>query len=169
MVKTSRELLDKIIKIDLGNEVLITHMIISAKYEKKGSFIKFMIHPELKPYLLNLQKKYLSYDIQNILSLKSNYSIRLYELLKHKYNQSARHTKNPFITFSIEINELRKMFQVPDSYQLNHLKTRILDKSKKEFSTKTDIFFDYTLTKKLGRSYDTITFSIGKNIAKNEK
>nr|WP_287413290.1 replication initiation protein [Pseudodesulfovibrio sp.] len=164
MIKTANELLDKKIKIDLGSEILLTHMVVSAKYEKsKGAYIVFKIHPELKPFFLNLKNNYLSYDIQNILSLKSNYSIRLYELLKHKFNQSAKHTKNPFITFSIEIDELRNMFQVPSSYNLHKIKTHILEKSLKEFSDKTDIFFKYTLTKEYSGKFDTINFSIGRN------
>ena len=169
MIKTANELLDKKIKIDLGDEILLTHMVVSAKYEKlKGAYIIFKIHPELKPFFLNLQNKYLSYDIKNILSLKSNYSIRLYELLKHKYNQSIRHTQNPIIVFKMGLDELRDMFQIPKTYQLGHIKQRILKKSQDEFDEKTDIFFTYTLTKENSGSFDTINFSIGRNkIIKN--
>ncbi len=164
MVKASKELQSTNIKIDLEKSILETNMIISQEYLKgNGSFLKLMLHPKLIPFLLDLKNKYLSYDIQNILSLKSNYSIKLYELLKHKYNQSIKHTKNPIITFSIEIDKLRDMFQVPKSYNLHKIKLHILEKSKNEFSEKTDIFFEYDLFKKLGRKYDTITFSIGKN------
>lgn len=39
----------------------------------------------------------------------------------------------------------------------------ILDKVTSEFSEKTDILFEYKLTKKCYRKFDTITFSICKN------
>ena len=139
-------------------------MIISAQYEKsRGAYIRFMIHPHLKPFLLNLKNNYLSYDIKNILTLKSSYSLRLYELLKHKYNQQIKHRKNPIITFSMDLQELKNIFQVPISYTIINIKTHILEKSKCEFSKKTDIFFDYELSKKYGGRFDTVIFSIGKN------
>jgi len=163
MVKVSNELLEKKVKIDLGKDILLTHMVISAKYEKtRGSYLIFKIHPELKPFLLNLKKKYLSYNIKNILYLKSNYSIRLYELLKHKYNQQIPHTRNPIITFKVSLDELREMFQIPKSYNVSKIETRILKKSQDEFE-KTDIFFTYELNKKYGYRYDEISFFIGKN------
>lgn len=164
MVKSSKELKSQNIKFELQNTVFETNMIISFEYEKsKGNYIKYMIHPKLKPFLLDLKNRYVSYDIKNILSLKSTYSIRLYELLKHKYNQLSQHSKNPFIAFEMDLEELVNMFQVPISYNLHKIKTHILDKSKSEFDLKTDIFFSYKLTKKCGKKFDTITFSICKN------
>ena len=167
MKKNARELKSKSVIIKKEKSILETNMIISFEYEKQGGYIKFMIHPDLKPYLLNLKNNYLSYGIKNILSLKGNYTIRLYEILKHKFNQSAKHTKNPFISFSMDLQDLKDEFQIPKSYNLHKIKTHILEKSKKEFSDKTDIFFKYELSKKFGRSFDTITFSIGKNKIKN--
>ena len=63
MIKNAKELKSKNVKIDLGKSILETNMIISFEYEKKGSYIKYMIHPKLKPFLLNLKENYLSYDL----------------------------------------------------------------------------------------------------------
>ena len=164
MIKNANELLDKKIKIDLGDSIIETHMIISFKYEKlKGEYIKFMIHPDLKPFVLKLKKNFLSYDIKNILELKSSYSIRLYELLKHQYNQQTKYTKNPFKVFKIDLEELRKMFKIPQSYKFYEIKKHILEYSKKQFEEKTDIFFTYETNKKFGKKIDEIIFIIGEN------
>lgn len=63
----------------------------------------------------------------------------------------------------MDLDELREMFQVPNSYNIGNIKKHILDKSKNEFSEKTDIFFEYIMTKKYGSKFDTIIFTIGKN------
>jgi len=164
MIKVSKELLSKPIQIKLNEtETLITNMIISGKYEKNGNYIKYEIHPKLKPFLLNLKTRFLSYDNTNVLSLKSNYSIRLYELLKHHYNQNSPHTKNPFIVLKVDLNDFIEYFQIPKSYNISKIQERILDYSKKQFKEKTDIFFEYELNKKYGRKYDEIVFKIAKN------
>lgn len=166
MKKHARELKSSSVIIDKGKTILETNMIISFEYEKNGGYIKFMIHPELKPYLLNLRENYLSYGANNFFQLKGVYTIRLFEILKHNYNQGISYKenpKNPFVTYKMPIEELKTMFQIPSSYNINKIKTHILDKSKKELSEKTDIFFTYELAKNIGRAFDTIIFTIGKN------
>lgn len=163
MIKFSKELLSKTIEVSFGKEILLTHRVISAKYEKSGGYIKYMLHPDLKPFLLNLRENYVSYKIENTLPLNSIYSFNLYPILKHKYNQCKPHTKNPFISFEMDLDEFKKTFQIPESYQLVHIKERILNKAKKELLEKTDIFFDYQLIKKCYKKFDTIIFTIAKN------
>jgi len=165
MIRASEELLKKIVEIKIDNDFLRTHFIISYRFKKEeNSFIIFKIHPDFKESLLDLKKNFLSYNIFNILKLKSSYSIRLYELLKHHYNQKIKYTNNDLVILKISLIDFKEIFKIPNSYKIVHLKERILEKSKIQFLQKTDINFEYQLNKINGRSYDEIVFIIKKNI-----
>jgi len=166
MIKASDQLLKTIIKINIENgKFLHTTFIRNFRYDKEeGSFILFKIDSDFKPFLLNLKKNFLSYNIFNILKLKSSYSIRLYELLKHHYNQNIKYSNNNFIILKISLNNFKEIFQIPNSYTIINIKKNILEKSKVQFLEKTDINFEYQLNKINGRSYDEIVFTIRKNM-----
>ena len=46
--------------------------------------------------------------------------------------------------------------------QISHLRTRVLEDSKRELEMKADIFFSYTLNKK-GKTYQSISFKFHRN------
>ena len=72
--------------------------------------ITLMFNPLLKDYLLELNGFYTQYKLCNVLSMKSKYSPRIYELLK-----SNEYQKKGFV---IEIKELRRMFKAEEIYPL---------------------------------------------------
>ena len=84
-------------------------------------------------YLLNLVEKggnYTQYELWNILSLKSRYSIRLYELFRSYAYQNKK---------EFEIDRLRGLLCV-ENYELYHdFKRRILDKAIAEINQYTDL------------------------------
>lgn len=49
-----------------------------------NGIITIRLHDDLKPYLLELSGLYTQYVLDNILSLKSTYSIRVYELIEQE-------------------------------------------------------------------------------------
>ena len=53
--------------------------------------IRIQFHPKLKPYLLQLKKEYLTVDIRNLSDLSSQYSVKMYLILKHQYNLGHRY------------------------------------------------------------------------------
>jgi plasmid replication initiation protein len=68
----------------------------------KNEYVEVCIHPEMKPLLLQLKEKFTSYDIENITSLKSNYTLRIYEHLK-QYER---------------IEYLKRIFEITTEYPL---------------------------------------------------
>jgi plasmid replication initiation protein len=134
----------------------------SARHKKKQGIIILRFDPTLKPYMLGLKEFYTSYRLENVLSLKSKYSIRIYEVLK-----SNLFKKN----ITIEIEELRKMVganeKTYDTY--GNLKSKILLQAQKELKDKTDITFEFEEIK-TGRKVSSIKFNISsnKNTSKNE-
>lgn len=166
--KNDYELVHKIIKELLSTPIQIEDAQMNfcyyAKYIKGSATAKFKIAPELKPYLLELKSNFTQYNIKNILLLKSNYVIRFYELLVSKWVEyKAYNPKSQYFTFEIDLNELRELFEIPNSYQYSsHLKKNIIEKAKKQFEQKTDISFSYK-EKKLGRKVVALEITIFTN------
>jgi plasmid replication initiation protein len=135
-----------------------------AKYLEGEGVVVFEIHRLLKPYLLELKKNFVQYDITNILLLKSGYVIRLYELCKDHLNQKKRYDKNDKngVVFEMKIEELRELFEIPKSYLYKDIRVHILDKAKKQFSDKTDISIGYE-ERKIGRRVDSIFIFVNEN------
>jgi len=153
------ELLSNPIKI--GD--LQANWISSGEYKKGNSYIEFEISEKLKPFLLELKENFLKYDLKNVLQLNSNYSIKLFELLKQKHNEHLHYKKNQTETnFNIELKELREILQVPKSYKYFDIKKQILEYSMVDFEKNADIVFSYRVVK-LGRSVNNIVFTINKN------
>ena len=121
--------------------------------------VRFMIYPKLRPFLLEVKEKFLKYNLENILGLRSSYLIRLYELLKDWREMSERYGNDPEKT--IGVKELREILEIPKSYQYSsHFKKLVLERAKKELPEFTDISFQYEEIKK-GRKIEFLKFKIG--------
>ena len=156
------EIFTKPLKIKEPKGWLIVNWCSSIRYIDDQGTIKFKVSDELKPYILNLKNNYLKYDLKNILPLKSEYSIRVYEWLKDIYNSKQRYNKKMIEEF--EIDFLRERLIVPDSYNFGMMKDRVLDKAKEDLEKHTDIRFTYQALKKGGgNAFTHIEFTISKN------
>ncbi len=119
---------------------------------KKG-IITCHIAPELKPHLLKLKEKFTQYSLQNILNLKSIYSIRIYELAKQYEKVGYR---------ILEVEEMQKMFDVPKSFlRYSQFNQKVLQVAKKEINEKTDLSIELEEIKK-GKKVVAIKFLINK-------
>jgi plasmid replication initiation protein len=158
------EMLENPLKIVTGEsegkkEWVKFNWISDANY--KDGVISFSIAPRLKPYILELQQKFVKYRLENILNLRGVYVIRFYEILKDIFNQETRHNKKAEKIYTLF--EFREMLEIPKSYQYSsHIKKLILEKAKKQFAKNTDILFTYEEIK-TGRKVTHIRFFIYKN------
>jgi len=135
-----------------------------AKYHEGDNYVTLKIAPELKPYLLALKSNFIEYNIVNILPLRSSYVIRLYELLKSKWSEYKHYNKSAkSYTFELKIDWLREYFEIPISYQYSsHIKKLIIEKAKKQFKEKTDIWFKYE-EQKIGKKVDRLIITVYDN------
>lgn len=134
---------------------VVTNWVSSQRYIEGEGKIELAFSPELKPYLLQLKNQFTSYRLSNILSLKSAYSIRLYELIKKwqhlgKWECSVNHLK-------LHMGATTSTF---DRYNL--FKVRVLELAIKELNEKTDINISFEEIKK-GRKIEIISFKIYQN------
>jgi len=128
--------------------------------------ISFTISKRLKPYILELQQKYLKYRLENILNLRGTYVIRLYEILKDILELNLRYGNKA--EKIVSVNELREILEIPKSYPWggsSGIRSRILDKAKQQLEAHTDIIFEYEEIK-TGRKVTHLKFIIRPNPAK---
>jgi plasmid replication initiation protein len=76
--------------------------------EEHQEYIDLTIEQEMKPFLLQLQKSFTTYDFQNITQL-GVYSIRIYELLKQYESIGSRY---------LAFEELKRMMELEKEYAL---------------------------------------------------
>ena len=155
--KITKELMKKVFEIREGNEILQLAWLSSARYKTKEGILILKFSPDLKPYMLHLKELYTSYKLENILSLKSKYSLRVYELLK--CNEFKK-------KWEIELEELKKILGVTEkAYDLySNFKMKVILQSQKELKEKTDIRFDFEEIK-TGRKVTALRFYIHQNKA----
>ena len=138
-----------------------TNWVASQRYIEGEGVIELSFSPYLKPYLLQLKTAFTSYRLSNILSLKSGYTIRLYELMK-KWQHLGR--------WECSVDSLReKMGSTSKAYSLyGNFKNKILLPSVEELNEHTDLFVEYKEIKK-GRKVERIEFSIKHSAEKEIK
>lgn len=153
--KITRELMKKVFEIKEGKDIIQLSWLSSARYKTGEGLVILKFDSSLKPYMLQLKELYTCYKLENILSLKSKYSLRLFEILK----------SNQFKTFwEINLEEFKKLLGANEkSYSIyQNVKNRILIKAQKELKEKTDIYFDFEEIK-TGRKVTSIKFLIKSN------
>lgn len=158
----TRDLMSKSIEIPQADGGwLLANWISSAKYIKGEGIIDLSFSPDLKPYMLQLKNQFTSYQLSNVLSLHSTYSIRLYELLK-KWQHLGK--------WENTIEELKLKFGVSEGTykRYNHFKTRVLTRAIDEVNEKTDLHVEFEEIKK-GRSVNRIKFMIKHSAEKEIK
>ena len=137
-----------------------------------GAYVEVSFHPKMKPLLLQLQSRFTTYDIRNVLRLPSTYSTRIYELLK-QYEKIGKR--------SIDLDTLKEMVGVielvrkgdkevfEDTYPLyGNFKQKVILKAQRDLEKYTDIRFDFEPVK-TGRRVTGLKFRIYKNTPERER
>lgn len=158
-IKTeSRGLMKKVLTIEERNaagkkvETTIPWFFFIQYVEGSGS-VRVCLHPGLKPYLLQLKGCFTTYMLDYVLSMRSGYSIKLYEYLKMEL---AFYHK---VYFGLE--EFKAFLQIdqkPAFEQYGNIKARILLPASKEINKNTDIQILKLIEKK--RSRKVIGFTL---------
>lgn len=130
-----KSLSDKSFWIDTEDSTTLIRWIEKAKIHKFNDTIEIGLNEELKPYLLLLKENFTRYELTNILTMKSKYSIRLYELLK---SYSHLHSE---IQYSIE--ELKSILHTAKYSDYKNFRVNVLDIATSEINEVSDIFISY--------------------------
>jgi len=105
-----------------------------SEIEYKQGVFSIEYNYKMKDYLLNLKKNFTKFNIQNILPMKSNYSMRIYQLLKQYQKIKYRRFK---------IDDLRELLKVPNSYTILNFRKNVILKAQEEMKQYSDITFEF--------------------------
>jgi plasmid replication initiation protein len=117
---------------------------------KDSGNIKIQISRRMKPYLLFLKERYTQYELLYTLAMKSQYSIRLYELLKSYEYQRKR---------IFDIEELKLRLSAEHYKRFPDFKRKVLDRALEEINTLSDLDVTYTIIKE-SRRFAKIEFTM---------
>lgn len=158
--KRLKTLSDKSFYVTLpGTETVTLVRWIEKPYINKGSgTIKIKLDNDLKPFLLQLQNYFTQFNITYTLPMKSQYSIRMYELFKSYENLGD---------ITLDLEELKKVMRCEKYVQWTDFKRFVLETALEEINGGTDISVEYSPLKK-GRKIVRLRFII-KKLEEEEK
>lgn len=124
----------------------------SSKHVEGSGYVELCFDPGLKPFLLHLKERFTNYHLKNVIQLRSQFSIRIYELLKQyeKIGQRLFSVDDLRLTLGVEEGQYR---------QYSDFKKKIILVAQKELSEKTDISFTFEEIK-IGHGVGQVRFFI---------
>ncbi|WP_170139481.1 replication initiation protein [Larkinella arboricola] len=123
--------------------------------DARGESIRVTFHPELKPFLLQLRSEYLEFDVKNLARVQSQYSIRLYMMLRHMMNLKR-------FTVRYTVERLREIFEIGEKeYPLyGNFKQKILLRACNDLNETTNIRIDQLEEERSNRKIAAIVFHV---------
>lgn len=152
----AQELRKKNLTIDKGKEgFLVTGWVSSFEYHAERGEIELCFDPKLKPYLLELQGRFVKADIRHIFQLSSEYAKRIYTIFK-QWEKIG--------TYTVNVEEWQKILEVPKTQLMyGEFKRKVLETAKEQINAKTDLEVSYTEIK-TGRKITGIEWTIKKKV-----
>ena len=149
--QTLKDLRDKSIWITLENNRERTLSWFDyVEMDKNDGMVTIKISDMMKPYLLHLKEHYTQYELLYTLAMRSQYSIRMYELLK---SYECQHGK------VFDIDELKKMLFAEKYKLFGDFRRKVLDIAMREINELSDISVTYEVIKESHR-FAKIEFTI---------
>ncbi|NCB13045.1 MAG: RepB family plasmid replication initiator protein [Erysipelotrichia bacterium] len=152
--KYCKDLMSKPLEIETERGWTLFNWFAHIEYIKNDGMLECSVSPKLKPYLLELKENFKSYDLKYVLEMQSEYSIRIYELLKKSEKMGY---------LEINLEELQDFLQVPESFKrYDNFKRKVLQVTSIEIAKYSDIYFEFEEIKK-GKKVAILKFIIHKN------
>lgn len=144
---------------DKGTESLV-RWFSTLRTNKRSGKVTIKFHEDMMPYLLELTKenKYFThYQLKYILPMKSQYAIRLYELLK-SYQRNN-------IEWFFDIDQLKKQLNCETYKNFADFNRRVLEPAVAEINEYTDIKIAWDIEKEGRKVSKVVFFMVGKRKA----
>lgn len=150
--KVTENLLKRVLSIYESDGLLQTNWVSSAKYIDGTGIVNLSFDPLLKPYLLQLKSNFTSCKLEMLLSFKSQYTMRIYTLLKQYEKLKER---------EFELQQLRETLGLQQNLHTEYrdFKRHVLLATQKELKEKADLYFEFDEIK-YGRKVGAIRFQI---------
>lgn len=128
----------------------------TVRSDKRSGKVTIKFHEDMMPFLIQLAKGqsfYTRFQLQYVLPMSSQYSPRLYEILKsYQYNNHR---------WFFDVDDLKRLLDCERYTNFNDLKRRVLDPAVEEINKYTDIAIFYVAEKE-GRKVARVNFFMEK-------
>ena len=121
------------------------------RYAEGDGYIEARFNDSMKPFLLELKRRFTIYQLEAFMQLGSRYSMRVYELLKMR--EDLRWLR-------MRVEDLRKLLSCEDKYsRFGDFRRRVIERAQSEINETTDISFTYKVERE-GQSPVRVNFMI---------
>ena len=150
-IDTITSLTERTIQIDDGRYHDWIYWLERPRFDRLNKRFYFRLDDRLKPYLLQLRGSFTQYALDNIMSMRSKYSIRLYELFLSYAELEV---------FYVPVDHLRSLLEAPEAYsEFKKFRQKVLNPALSEINDLSDI--EVTMeTKRTGRIITDLKFVI---------
>lgn len=108
--------------------------------EPNPGYIRARFNPDMRPFLLQLKRRFTRYMLGHVLRFQSPYSVRIYEMAMQFQDIGHR---------TVGVDDLREVLDVAEKYpRFYDFKRRILDQAVKEIARYTDHVVTYDVLKR---------------------
>lgn len=150
-----QKLSDKSMWVELGDvddTIVLMRWLDEVAIKRGKGTVTVRFDDKMAPYLLQIQDRFVQYQLVNVLPMKSQYSLRLYELIKSHEAQGK---------WDVSVEELRKLlFVEPNTYtKYEDFRRRILDAGILEICNFTDLLVAFK-PKRKDRKIVALTFEM---------
>ena len=119
--------------------------------EPHPGHIRARFNPDMRPFLLQLKRRFTRYMLGHVLRFQSPYSVRIYEMAMQFQDVGHR---------TIDVGDLREILDVVEKYpRFYDFRRRILDQAVKEIARYTGHVVTYDIVKK-GRVPEAVRLHI---------
>ena len=148
--KATEGLMSIVFKIKKETGELQISILSSAEYFKGRGLMELCFDPKLKPYLLQLKEQFTQIPIKQVMTLKSVYAIRLFEMLQQYKSTGFFITKVDALRYKLGLEKKYKSY--------NLFKKNVIIQAQRELES-TDMAFTFEEIKE-SRRVDRIKFRL---------
>jgi plasmid replication initiation protein len=141
-----QKLSDKSIWVDTGSQIRLMRWLQRVDINKGDTSVTVRFDELMAPFLLQIRERFVQYKLVNVLPMKSQYSLRLYEILKSHETQGK---------WEVSLEELKKVLFIEDGLYEDYriFRRKVLDSAVMEICNFTDLVVAYEPKRKNRKIY----------------
>lgn len=155
LIKQIRALQTSIKLYEDEKKITYVSLINDFTWYKENEYITIEFSKKILPYLIELNERFLQYDVYNVKSFHSKYGLILYEYLLSRERQE-RHKKHEYF---ISMSDLKRLTGTMDKYKrLDTFEQKVLKYAEKDINNARVEFLMRYEKQKVGREVIGIKF-----------
>lgn len=153
--KQIKELRDSSVWVKVGKKEILLAWLNTVEIDSGSGTISFKFHESVQPYLFELKEKYTSYKLKEVLTMRSKYALRLYEIAKsYAYGREFDNFQEVEAAFTPK--ELITLLDAVTYDRYYNFKQRVLKPAIKEINEMSEEIHIEMEEKKTGRAITEI-------------